>query len=145
MTTTPFGKNGTRDETTCKPSVTVNASAKEYLSYMIEASGAVPAFTYTCADRDPISRSDRFPGHPRKDYSWKLQKTAEALPKVVAADSDEFDTYVVTFIFLAALQYELTINLCDSTGVVKMEVQKISYQTSNGKDSFSEPLGVSWK
>ena len=144
MTTTNFGANGTRGETTCDPSVIVNASAGEYLSYSIKASGAVPGFTYVCAHRDPISRSDQFPGHPQANYGWKLQKTGEALPGVVAADSAGFDTYVVTFLFLAALQYDLTVNLCDSTGAVKREVQKISYKSSNGKDSYSEPLGVSW-
>ncbi len=144
MATTNFGANGTRDETTCDPSVTVNATAKEYLAYTIKASGAEPGFTYTCAHRDPISRSDQFQGHPRADYGWKLQKTGEALPTVVAADSAAFDTYVVTFLFLAALQYDLTVNLCNSDTTVKKVVQKISYRSSNGKDSYSEPLGVSW-
>lgn len=144
MATTSFGANGTRDETTCDPSVTVNSTAGEYLDYKVQASGAVPAFTYTCAHRDPISRSDQLQGHPQANYGWKLQKNGEALPGVVAAHSAAFDTYVVTFLFLAALQYDLTISLCNSDATVKRVVQKVSYKSSNGADNFSEPLGVSW-
>ena len=144
MTTTSFGANGTRDETKCDPSVEVNASAGEYLDYNVQASGAIPGFTYVCAHRDPISNSKQFPGHPQANYRWKLQKTGEALPTVVASDASTFDAYTVTFLFLAALRYDLTINLCNRDNTVKKVVQQVSYKSSNGGDNYSEPLGVSW-
>jgi hypothetical protein len=144
MATTSFGADGTRDETTCDPSVTVDATAGEYLDYNLKASGAVPGFTYVCAHRDPISNSKQFPGHPQANYRWKLQRTGAALPTVVAADSPTFDAYTVTLLFIAALEYELTINLCNQDGTLKKLVQNISYKSANGGDNYSEPLGVSW-
>jgi hypothetical protein len=139
-----FGNAGTRTVTVYNADVTVDATAGEYLDYSLTASGGMPAFTYTCADRDPISKSDQFPGHPKANYRWKLQKTGEALPGIVAADRNGYDTYSVAMSFLGAVRYDLTINLCDGGGTVKKVVQQISYSSTDSRDYYAEPLGVSW-
>jgi hypothetical protein len=104
----------------------------------------MPAFVYTCADRDPISKSDQFPGHPKADYGWKLQKTGSALPTIIAADRDGYDAYSVAMSFLGAVRYDLTISLCDGSGAVKKLVQQISYASTDSRDYYAESLGVSW-
>ena len=139
-----FGNAGTRTKTIYNSSATVNAAAGEYLDYSLTVSGGMPAFTYTCADRDPISSSDQFPGHPKANYRWKLQKIGAALPTIVAADRDDYDPYSVGMSFLGAVRYDLTINLCDSNGTVKKAIQQISYSSTDSTDYFAEPLGVSW-
>lgn len=139
-----FGNAGTRTVTVFNPNATVNATAGEFLDHNLTASGGMPAFAYACADRDPISRSDQFPGHPKANYAWKLQKTGEVLPSVVAADSNDFDAYTVAMSFLGAVRYDLTINLCNRDGSVKNVVQKISYASNDSTDSCAEDLGVSW-
>jgi hypothetical protein len=132
----------TRTVTIFNPNVTVNTTAGEFLDYTLKASGGTPAFAYACADRDPISRADQFPGHPKTTYKWKLQKTGEALPSVVATDRSSFDAYTVAMSFLGTVRYDLTINLCNSNGSVKAEVQKISYTSNDSSDSIAETLGV---
>jgi hypothetical protein len=139
-----FGNAGTRTVTVFNPNVTVNATAGEFLNYTLIASGGMPAFAYACAHRDPISRADQFAGHPKASYGWKLQKTGEVLPSVVAADSSNFDPYTVAMSFLGAVRYDLTINLCNGDGSVKNVVQQISYASNDSTDSCAEDLGVSW-
>ena len=133
----------TRTVTTFNPEVTVNTTTDgEFLSYTLTPAGGTPAFAYACADRDPISRADQFPGHPRTDYEWKLQKTGQALPLIVATDRDKFETYTIAMSFLGTVRYALTINLCNRDGSVKTEVQKISYASTDSKDFIAEGLRV---
>ncbi len=139
-----FGNAGTRTVTVYNPNVTISAAAGEYLAYSLTASGGMPDFSYTCADRDPIFGSDKFSGRPRANYTWKLQKSGEILPSIVAADRTTFDSYSVSMSFLGIVRYDLTINLCNSDGSVKKIIQQISYASNDGRDFCAEPLGVSW-
>jgi len=139
-----FGNAGTRTVTVFNANVTVNASAGEFLEYSLTAAGGVPAFAYACSHRDPISKSDQFPGHPKANYKWRLQKTGEALPSTVARDSTDFDAYSVAMSFLGAVRYDLLINLCNSDGTVKKVVQQISYASNDSTDTCSSDLGISW-
>lgn len=139
-----FGNAGTRTVTVFNANVKVNASAGEFLEYSLTAAGGVPSFAYACSHRDPISQSDRFAGHPKALYKWRLQKTGEALPSTVARDSTAFDAYSLAMSFLGAVRYDLLINLCNGDGTVKRVVQQISYASSDSTDTCSEDLGVSW-
>lgn len=139
-----FGNAGTRTVTVFNANVNVNATAGEFLDYSLTASGGVPAFAYACSHRDPISQSDQFPGHPKANYRWQLQKAGEALPSTVARDSTDFDVYSEAMSFLGAVKYDLLINLCNSDGSVKKVVQQISYASNDSTDTCSEDLGVSW-
>jgi hypothetical protein len=47
--------------------------------------------------------------------------------------------------FLGAIEYDLTINLCDSSGNLKQVVQDITYTSNVPEDSFIEPLVVTWR
>jgi hypothetical protein len=139
-----FGYDGTRTVTVYNPDVTLSANAEEYLDYLLTASGGMPDFAYTCADRDPIFGSNQFPGRPRQNYPWKLQKTGEELPLIVAADSSGYDAYSVAMSFLGIIKYALTINLCNKDGSVKKVIQQISYSSHDSRDKYAESLGVSW-
>ena len=139
-----FGNAGTRTVTVYNPEVTLDAAVGEYLDYNLTASGGMPAFAYTCADRDPITRSDKFPGRPKMKYEWRLQKSGELLPTIAVADRNAFDAYSVAMSFLGIVRYDLTIDLCNSDGTVKKAIQQISYSSTDGRDYYPEPLGVSW-
>ncbi|HET9408334.1 MAG TPA: hypothetical protein VFO39_13925 [Candidatus Sulfotelmatobacter sp.] len=139
-----FGNDGTRTVTVYNPSVNPNSAAGEYLGYTLTVAGGNPAFVYTCADRDPISRSDQFPGHPKATYTWKLQKAGEVLPLIVGSDRNGYDACSVGMSFLGAVRYDLTINLCNNDGSVKKVIQQISYTSNDSRDYYAELLGVTW-
>ena len=146
-----FGNGGTRTKHTYNATATVDSSSGEYLDYTVKVRGGRPEFVFSCAHRENITDADHLPGHPTTMYSWTLHKTSPQpnAPPIAKPDfgGDVFpdDGFSVAMSFLGAIEYDLTINLCDRSGNVKQVVQDITYTSDAPEDPFIEPLVVTWR
>jgi hypothetical protein len=144
-----FGTGGTRKIHTYHAAILV--SNGDYLDYTVKARGGRPEFVFSCAHRENITDAEHLPGHPAAIYSWTLHKTGpQPIPRPNAkpdfvGDAVPDDGFSVAMSFLGAIEYDLTINLCDSSGNLKQVVQDITYTSNAPEDSFIEPLVVTWR
>jgi|RhiMetdeSRZDD1v2_1073273.scaffolds.fasta_scaffold1473705_2 hypothetical protein len=131
-TTSKFGKDGTRTAREDKPALLLGKGKDEFVSYEISISGAAASFAFSDTHH-ALKRADQFPGHPLAVYKWQLQEAD--LP-----DADE--TYTVSFSFVAATRYTLTVKHHKKDGTVIETHKDVDLTSSDPTDEFREPLRI---
>lgn len=143
-----FGQGGVRTVTTFNADVTVNGTSGEHLAYQATVQGGMPNFVFTCQHQNqvPITSADRFQGHPKQVYAWKLWKTLppNAAPTDFRTDTTPTDVFGVGMSFIGAIEYTLRVELHDGNGVATKTVQQINYRSQTPTDSVIESLEVIW-
>jgi hypothetical protein len=143
-----FGQGGTRTVSTFNVTATVNGSAGEHLAYKVTVQGGMPDFVFTCQHQNqvPITSADKFQGHPKQVYAWKLWKTLPANPGATdfATDTIPLDTFTVAMSFLGAVAYTLQIELRDGNDQAIRTIQNINYKSQVPNDTAMEGLTVTF-
>jgi hypothetical protein len=143
-----FGQGGTRTVTTFNATATANGPAGEHLAYKVTVQGGMPSFVFTCQHQNqtPITSADKFQGHPKQVYTWKLWKTlpANASATDFATDTIPLDSFTVSMSFLGAIAYTLQIELHDQNDQVIKTLQNINYKSQIPNDVAMETLTVTW-
>lgn len=143
-----FGQTGVITVTTSKSDVMVNGAAQEHLIYKLTVKGGMPDFVFTCRhqERVPITSADRFQGHPKQVYEWRLWKILPNSPSPTdfATDSVPKDDFAVGMSFLGATEYTLLIEHRDQNEGLIETVQSINYKSQTPSDTALEGLRVNW-
>jgi len=144
-----FGQTGVRTVTKFTPNLTVDGSIKEHLAYKVTVKGGMPDFVFTCRHQEqtPITSADKFQGHPKQVYEWKLWKTLpdDPSPTDFATDTVPKDTFAVGMSFLGATEYTLLVEHRDRNEGLIQTIQNINYKSQTASDNALESLGVTWK
>ena len=143
-----FGQGGTRTAKNFASDVIVNGTTGEHLAYTLTVKGGMPDFAFTCQHQDqvPITSADKFQGHPRQVYAWKLWKAlpANASPTDFVTDTVPKDIFGVGVFFAGATEYTLRIEQRDGNDSLIKVVQDINYRSQTPTDTVTEGLGVTW-
>lgn len=111
--------------------VAVNATAGEFLHFIVDAGGPIPIFSFVSNVKHTLFQSADFLGHPKVRYEWEHLRNL--------SDIQQLEVLNLAFAFLTNASYRYTVELRGGAG--PRTVLQIDYSGAP-TDVVGEPFTV---